>query len=129
MNNTLDRTKALEERLIQFSVSVVLFAQNAGVHDALKNQVIRSCTSIGANYAEAINASSKVDFRNKIYIAKKEAAETKYWLKLIPRLDKTVVNEDILNECQSILMILQKIINTLNEKRKTNEKSERINEK
>lgn len=84
-------------------------------------QLIRSATSVGANYAEANNAASKTDFKNKIFIAKKEAAETKYWLIL---LADTAMNKqkclELREECQHILMTLQKIINTMNEgKRKT----------
>ena len=49
----------------------------------LVNQLVRSGTSIGANYCEANNASSRKDFQNKIFICKKEAQETKYWLRTI----------------------------------------------
>lgn len=45
--------------------------------------MIRSGTSIGANYREANGGSSKKDFQNKIFICKKEAKETLYWLELI----------------------------------------------
>lgn len=85
------------------------------VSRSLVDQVIRSSTSIGANYAEANNASSKTDFRNKIFIAKKEAAETKYWLELletVPGVDHKKCME-LKQECHYILMTLQKIINTL----------------
>lgn len=47
------------------------------------SQLIRSGTSIGANYSEADSANSKRDFINKISLSKKEANETKYWLRLI----------------------------------------------
>lgn len=82
-------------------------------------QLTKSATSIGANYAEANNASSRTDFRNKIFIAKKEAAETKYWLELFADIsdDKTRCRE-LWQECHYILMTLQKIVNTLNDKSK-----------
>ncbi len=41
------------------------------INDKLISQVIRSSTSIGANYMEANQASSRKDFRNKIYICRK----------------------------------------------------------
>lgn len=47
------------------------------------DQLVRSGTSIGANYCEANNAVSRKDFINKIGIIKKEAQETFYWLKLL----------------------------------------------
>lgn len=102
--------------MIDFSVSVV---QVCGKHTKestlrpLIAQIIRSATSIGANYAEANNASSKVDFKNKIYIAKKEAGETRYWLKI---LEKLLPHEDfsvLQQEALELNLILQKVISTL----------------
>ena len=49
----------------------------------LISQIIRSSTSIGANYMEANQASSKKDFNNKIRICQKESNETKHWLRMI----------------------------------------------
>ena len=51
----------------------------------LSNQLLRSGTSIGANNAEASNAVSKADYRNKSFIALKEARESLYWLELLHR--------------------------------------------
>lgn len=87
------------------------------------DQLIRSATAIGANYAEANNAASKTDFRNRIFIAKKEAAETKYWLELLKDLvtEKSTC-ESLLKESHYLLMTLQKIVNTLNRSQKVNSK-------
>ncbi len=46
-------------------------------------QVVRSSGSVGANYIEANEALSKKDFRLRIRISKKEAKETRYWLRLL----------------------------------------------
>lgn len=79
------------------------------------DQLIRSATSIGANYAEANNAASKIDFKNKIFIAKKEAAEAEYWLKLLTdQVSDKQSCHHLLQECHYLLMTLQKIVNTLN---------------
>lgn len=78
-------------------------------------QLTKSATSIGANYAEANNAASKMDFRNKIFIAKKEAAETRYWLELFAEFPgKKDDCRELWQECHYILMTLQKIISSLN---------------
>ena len=86
MNNSQNKSQQLEDRTVAFSVAVIKalspYAKKPGV-SPLVDQIIRSSTSIGANYAEANNASSKADFKNKIYIAKKEAGETRYWLKVL----------------------------------------------
>jgi four helix bundle protein len=71
---------------------------------------------VGANYAEANNASSRADFKNKIFIAKKEASETRYWLRVIAELTDIKRVALQLEEIQQILLILQKITNTLRDK-------------
>jgi len=76
----------LEERTARFGESVIAFAKKIPrnpVTVSLISQVVRSGTSIGANYCEADDAVSKKDFRNKIGTCKKEARETKYWLRMI----------------------------------------------
>jgi four helix bundle protein len=47
------------------------------------DQLLRSATSIGANYREANRAESTRDFAHKLAIAEKEAAETQYWLEIL----------------------------------------------
>ncbi len=110
-------SNSLEQRYISFSVEVIKLAQSKkGLPFSVIDQVIRSSASIGANYAEAQNASSRSDFRNKIFIAKKEAAETRYWLQIIKQLLGDASVDSLLLEAHEILLILQKIITTLKEK-------------
>ena len=78
-------------------------------------QVVRSGTSIGANYMEANAASSKRDFQNKIYICKKESQETKHWLRMLvkcfpERKEKITI---LWKEVQELTMIFQKITSSL----------------
>jgi len=76
----------LEERTAKYAEAIIDFSRklpNDTISRPLINQIIRSGTSIGANYSEADEASSKKDFINKIAIAKKETKETKYWLRII----------------------------------------------
>lgn len=80
---------------------------------SLVDQLTRSSASIGANYAEACNAASKLDFRNKIYIAKKEAAETRYWLDLCIELTNLAEWQSLKQEIHELLLILQTIVNSL----------------
>lgn len=51
----------------------------------LINQIIRSGTSIGANYCEADCAESRKDFEHKLGLCTKEAKETKHWLRMITK--------------------------------------------
>ena len=76
----------LEERTAKFGEDVVRFIKNIP-HNAVTNplisQLVRAGTSVGANYCEADDAESKKDFSHKIGICKKEARETKHWLRMI----------------------------------------------
>jgi len=78
----------LEERTMKFSEDIIDFSRTIKkdtITIPLISQLVRSATSIGANYCEANGASSKKDFKNKISICKKEAKETKYWLQIIAK--------------------------------------------
>ena len=108
----------LAERTTSFSRKVIAFCgaqKPTFITRPLMDQLIRSATSIGANYAEANNAASRSDFKNKIFIAKKEAAETKYWLSLLEDSvsDKAMCSK-LIEDCHHLLMTFQKIISTLN---------------
>ena len=76
----------LEERTARFGEAVIRFAgqlPRTSVTYPIIRQFVRSGTSVGANYCEANEGVSKKDFRNRIGICKKEANETKYWLRMI----------------------------------------------
>ncbi len=83
----------------------------------ISKQIMRSGTSIGANVEEAQGGSSKKDFTNKMTISKKEARETRYWLRLIKdsALLKHAQVEELLNECDEIVKILTAIVKTSKE--------------
>lgn len=71
----------LEERTARFGENIIKFCQQikiSPITGPIVNQLIRSATSIGANYMEANGACSKNDFKNKVFICKKEAMETKH---------------------------------------------------
>jgi len=111
-----ERRSQLEQRTIAFSVAVVRqcgpYSKNITLQP-LVSQVVRSASSIGANYAEANNASSKADFRNKIFIAKKEAAETRYWIKVLSELVSATDFRSLEQEAHELLLIFQQVIKTM----------------
>ena len=75
--------------------------------DVIGYQLLRSGTSIGANYREAVRALSHNDFIHKIGICEKEAAETQYWLELIEgELGATDACRDACAEVGELLAIL-----------------------
>ena len=83
----------------------------------ISNQIMKAGTSIGANVEEAQGASSKKDFTNKMTISKKEARETRYWLRLIKDsgILEVVIVENLIKECDEILKILTAIVKTSKE--------------
>lgn len=111
---TENRNELLEKRMLLFTVQVVKQLEKTNsISPRIIDQLIRSSSSIGANYAEACNSASKQDFRNKIYIAKKEAAETRYWIDLVIELTSNEDWKEFRQEAHELLMILQSIINTM----------------
>jgi four helix bundle protein len=104
----------LEERTIAFSVTVVAFVSALPRGDAASvvgRQLLRSATSIGANYREANRAESKADFIHKTSLAQKEAAETDYWLQICLRanLGKSCAITSLAAESRELLAILTTI--------------------
>lgn len=110
----------LEARTSDFGVEAIKLARQIRqdtVTKPLVSQFIRSATSVGANYMEANGASSRKDFTNKIYICKKEAQETKHWLKMLlescPECQEKILQ--LSDECRQLVLIFQSITNKLNE--------------
>lgn len=108
----------LEERTATFGEDVIVFCKKTPENTVTRpiiNQLIRSATSIGANYMEANGASSKKDFRNKIHICKKEAQETKHWLRMLAKALPEMKEESqkLWREAQELTMIFQKITSSL----------------
>jgi len=71
----------LEERTAKFAENVIGLCKTIKIfviNQSIIRQLIRSATSIGANYMEANGAPSRKDFANKIHLCKKEAQETKH---------------------------------------------------
>lgn len=106
----------LEERTAKFGEAILEFAQNlikGPINNPLISQIVRSGTSVGANYLEADNAESKKDFRHKIAICKKEIRETSHWLRMIAKVnpDKTDICRKLWQEAKELTLIFAAILN------------------
>ena len=76
----------LEQRTKEFSLILIRFLESLPKNylcEAMGRQLLKSGTSIGANYRDANRTESKADFVHKLAIAEKEASETVYWLELM----------------------------------------------
>ncbi len=105
----------IEEKSFVFAIRIVNLYKHlseAKNEFVLSKQLLRSGTSIGANVAEAEQAQSKPDFISKMNIALKEAAETKYWIRLLASTSYLTDAEatSILNDCVELEKILVSII-------------------
>ncbi|MBU1026384.1 MAG: four helix bundle protein [Candidatus Margulisbacteria bacterium] len=113
----------LEERTALFGEQVVRFARKipeSSITRSLINQLIRAATSVGANYCEADDAFSKKEFIYKIATCRKEAKETKHWLRMIiiayPRLIDEAQQHK--REAQELNLIFSSIVNKTRKGRK-----------
>ena len=99
-----------EERTFRFALSVIRFTQafpRNTTGAVIGRQLLKSGTAIGAIYREAQRAESKADFIHKVTMAKKEAAETEYWLLLCveaPLVPREAAQ--LLDESRELLAIL-----------------------
>ncbi len=107
----------LEERTAKFAadlIGLLKTIKESTLNKPILLQLIRSGTSIGANYCEADGAESKKDFQHKIGICKKEAKETKYWIQTLSLLQPERKEElrVLWKEAQELTLIFSKIIQT-----------------
>jgi four helix bundle protein len=108
----------LEERTGKFSKEIISFLlkiTKSKLNENIISQVARSATSVGANYCEANGASSKKDFKNKIFICRKEIQETKYWLELLATANPEEKEglRVLWKEAHELTLIFNKISSTL----------------
>ena len=114
----MSKQQELKERLYEFALNVVrlvrvLPKETAGYE--LGKQLIKSGTSIAANYEEATSGFSKDDFIYKLSIAFKESKETHFWLRILRDsglIDKSEAISELLSECEQISNILAKSLKT-----------------
>ena len=86
MTNNQNPKYDLEERTAQFGENIIKLCiklPKSSIVNPLIVQLIKSGTSVGANYSEADDAESKQDFRHKIGLCRKESKESMHWLRMI----------------------------------------------
>lgn len=107
------KTFDLENRTLTFSRNIIRLVKEIN-KDAISliilKKLIRSGTSVGANYREANETKTPRDFKYRINIAKKEAKETIYWLELLGSSETARKDLEVLmNEAQELVKILGSI--------------------
>ena len=109
-----DKPNLIVDLTFSFSLKIIDFTEELESKRKfnMANQLFKSGTSIGANVCEAQGAESKADFKHKCKIAYKEAGETEYWLKLCKHAKNYPFEQSMLDDVQSIIKILGKIISS-----------------
>lgn len=110
MNDLKDRTKKFALRIIK----LVEALPNSRTGDVLGKQLLRSGTSVGANYRAACRARSDAEFRAKIGIVEEESDESAFWLELITDagLMKAPLTNALLKEANELTAIMVSSIKT-----------------
>ena len=95
---------SIRELAVELTVEITEICDNIKGRSVFVNQILRSCSSIGANSAEAKYAQSYADFIHKLEIALKECYETDYWLEILYKTNSIDYETYIrlLNKCGSI---------------------------
>jgi four helix bundle protein len=106
--------RELEERTRKFAVRIIHLSTKLPYTPegrAIRTQITKSGTSIGANYREANRARSKADFKNKIAICESESSETQYWLEVIIEAEWLSLDQtrEEYEECSEFLAIFTSI--------------------
>ena len=122
----------MKARTKQFALRVIKLVQSLPpnlVADVIGKQLLRSGTSVGANYRAACRAKSTADFINKLCIVEEEADESIYWMELLVdgEIVKANLLENLMEEANQILSIIVSSIKT--SKLKRNPKSQIPNPK
>jgi len=117
MNVPKPRQFDLEERTAAFGNAVILLAKTVPltpITRPLVSQLVRSATSVGANYCEADDAESRADFKHKIGICKKEAREARHWLRMLVTAvpEARVQARPLWQEAKELNLIFNAIVRT-----------------
>jgi len=121
MSNSANNNFSLEERTAKFGEDIIKFAKKIPKNTitvSIINQLVKSGTSVGANYCEADGAESKKDFEHKMGICKKESKETKHWLRMVATAVPELKEESrkLWKEAQELTLIFSSSINTSKKK-------------
>jgi four helix bundle protein len=112
----------LKKRTKAFALSVIRLVESlprGRTADVIGRQLLRSGTSVGANYRSACRAKSTADFISKMGTVEEETDESLYWMELLIEADivESVKLESLMNEANELLAITVSSIKTAKKKR------------
>ncbi len=110
--------KTIKELSVELVVEITSVCDNIKGRAVFTNQLLRACSSIGANSHEAKYAQSNADFISKLEIALKECYETEYWLEVLYKIHTIDENtfHRLLTQCGTIRRKLIASITTVKQR-------------
>lgn len=122
----LNFAEEFKTRTKKFAIDVIIFCKSLPKSDEafiIKKQLIRSATSVAANYRAVCRARSDAEFFSKLSIVVEEADESVFWIEIIKDTDilNTIETTTLLNEATEILKIVAKSRKTLKDKKLINQ--------
>jgi len=120
-NQIIDRTKVLAINIVKMTNELPRVSQS----QILSNQIVRSGTSVGANYSAACRSKSAKDFIYKLKIVEEELDETIYWLDVIGETHHYMKekNQVLRNEAVELIKIIGKSLSTVRRNQKKRSKN------
>ena len=122
MEEALNKIYDLEERTFQFALKVRFFIKKLprnvnNIEDG--KQLVRSSGSVGANYIEANDSLGEKDKLMKVRICRKEAKESKFWLRLVDTENNEILESErikLIQESHELMLIFGSILKNLTKK-------------
>ena len=119
MNNK--KESLIATKVFKFVIEVIKTTKNLPKtyeHIIIIRQIVRSVTSVGANIEEALASNTRKEFIHSMNVAKREARETLYWLKLLAEinLQQNIDFSLLMKENQEIITVLTSIVKTSSER-------------
>ena len=109
---------ALQTKTADIALRIIKLVEalpGGAICNVIGHQVLRSGTSIGANYRAAARTKSKADMLNKLKIAEEEADETIYWLDLLVKSKVVPENrlKPLMDEVEQVVALTVASIKTI----------------
>ena len=122
MEDEVNKIYDLEERTFQFALKVRFFIKKLprninNIEDG--KQLVRSSGSVGANYIEANDSLGEKDKLMKVRICRKEAKESKFWLRLVDTENNEILESErikLIQESHELMLIFGSILKNLTKK-------------
>ena len=117
------KEKTIKESAMELTVELTQLLEQTKAKSIYSTQLLRACSSIGANAYEAKYAQSRLDFISKLEIALKECYESEYWIELLYKL-RSLTEEQFDRYMKKCGVIRRKLISSITTAKKDDVKND-----